>query len=539
MLHNKIKPFLPKLIFLIVICLFIATIDVLIAVKIKEVVDSTIDGNSKAFYNGAIAMIVLVLLFFPGNIIFNYFEGKFIKQSLQSMKDQYVKRLFNKNINEFQKDNNALYLSSITNDFNMIEKNFFEPIIQVISSITFFAAGVVAISLVSPVVLFVGIGIMLVNIIISSLTSKPLNKHTEHRSNLFNQYTSYVKEVLSAFHIIKTNNLSNKVKKDFREKSYQVQHKGYVIDKIFSLVYAIQNTNFSLTFFGIIIAVGFIAFNGNVTFGGVVLVVQSSDKLVWPIMRFSEAIPKLFSVKSLFKKINDSLKNHENYIETENFEGLNSSIVFNNVDFNYGENEVLKDINIAFEKNKKYLVVGPSGGGKSTVLKMLRKYFNPKSGDILIDNIPLKDIKKDQYFQHIANIEQQVFLFEDTIRNNLTLYKDYTDEEIYEAIERSGLTDFIKGLPEGLDSMIYDNGKNISGGERSRIAIARGLINKASIILLDEAFASLDAKKAKAIEQSILDLKDVTIINVSHVVFKEHEHLYDDVLIVKNKKIYA
>ncbi|HBP26243.1 MAG TPA: hypothetical protein DD618_04755, partial [Acholeplasmatales bacterium] len=99
----------------------------------------------------------------------------------------------------------------------------------------------------------------------------------------------------------------------------------------------------------------------------------------------------------------------------------------------------------------------------------------------------------------------------------------------------AGLSDFVANLPDGLDSMIYDNGKNISGGERSRLAIARGLINKSDIIFLDEAFANLDAEKAKAIEKSLLDLKGVTIINVSHVVFKDHQQMYDDVLVVKNK----
>jgi ABC-type multidrug transport system fused ATPase/permease subunit len=181
--------------------------------------------------------------------------------------------------------------------------------------------------------------------------------------------------------------------------------------------------------------------------------------------------------------------------------------------------------------------VGPSGGGKSTVLKLLRKYFNPKEGKILVDETVLRDIKKESYFANIANIEQQVFLFEDTVRNNLTLYKDYSEDEINAALEKSGLTDFISGLANGLESMIYDNGNNISGGERSRIAIARGLLNQAKIIFLDEAFASLDLEKAKAIEQVILGLEDVTVINVSHVVFDEHKALYDEIFVVKNKTI--
>jgi ATP-binding cassette subfamily C protein len=190
---------------------------------------------------------------------------------------------------------------------------------------------------------------------------------------------------------------------------------------------------------------------------------------------------------------------------------------------------------MTFEKGGKYLIIGPSGGGKSTVLKLLRKYFNPTEGSITIDGNQLNDIRKEPYFSHIANIEQNVFLFEDTLRNNLTLYKPYTDEEITEAIRRAGLSDFVSQLPKGLNTMIYDNGKNISGGERSRIAIARGLLNKADIVFLDEAFANLDSSNVTAIEKSILDLKEVTIINVSHVIIKEHLPLYDQVYVIKNK----
>ena len=138
-------------------------------------------------------------------------------------------------------------------------------------------------------------------------------------------------------------------------------------------------------------------------------------------------------------------------------------------------------------------------------------------------------------YKLVANIEQQVFIFEDTIKNNITLYKNYTDEEINAAIKAAGLEDFVKGLPAGLDTVIYDNGKNISGGERSRIVIARALLSKASILFMDEAFASLDMERAREIEKTILDLQDITVINVSHIIFKDTRHLYDKVFTVKRR----
>jgi ABC-type multidrug transport system fused ATPase/permease subunit len=226
-------------------------------------------------------------------------------------------------------------------------------------------------------------------------------------------------------------------------------------------------------------------------------------------------------------------------VETVELPAFQDAIEFNNVEFRYDESEhmILSDINLKIKKNGKYLIVGPSGGGKSTLLKLFRKYFNPTAGKILIDGSDLRDVKRDQYFKLVANIEQQVFIFEDTVKNNITLYKDYSDREIEAALEASGLTDFVKELSQGLNTIIYDNGKNISGGERSRIVIARALLNKASILFMDEAFASLDMERAREIEKTILGLKDITVINVSHVIFKDTRELYDRVITVKGTLI--
>ena len=155
----------------------------------------------------------------------------------------------------------------------------------------------------------------------------------------------------------------------------------------------------------------------------------------------------------------------------------------------------------------------------------------------MLDGKPLNRIKKEDYFSLIANVEQQVFIFEDTLRNNITLYKEYSEKEIQQAIEVAGLSTFVQNLPNGLDTMIYDNGKNISGGERSRIVIARAMLAKASILFMDEAFAALDMERAREIEQTILNLKNITVINVSHVIFKDTKSQYDKVFHVKGTVI--
>jgi ABC-type multidrug transport system fused ATPase/permease subunit len=264
------------------------------------------------------------------------------------------------------------------------------------------------------------------------------------------------------------------------------------------------------------------------------LVLQGVQKMLWPVFNISENLPKLFTSGDLIRKLEKTLENSSSHIETVSLPEFREQIEFQKVAFRYEEEQsVLSDINLKIKKNGKYLIVGPSGGGKSTLLKLFRKYFQPTDGKILIDGHDLLDVKREEYYKLIANIEQQVFIFEDTIKNNITLYKEYPDQEIAAALESSGLTDFVQNLPEGLNTIIYDNGKNISGGERSRVVIARALLNKASILFMDEAFASLDMERAREIEKTILGLKDITVVNVSHIIFQDTRALYDQVITVK------
>lgn len=529
----------PFLILALLILSIAVSIEGYVSIKIMKIIDYGLDGNMELFKKESFAAFILVGILLPLNILATVTRGLYINKSLIKAKVYYVDRLFKKNINEFQEENNAKYLSALTNDMNNIEGKYLIGIYETGASLIRFLVSFIVIASVSPLALFIGLGISCLSAIITMLMGKPLQKHERQRSDLFEGYTSYIREVLGAFQIIKANDLEDKVKDDFYNKSEGIQYKGYIIDKIYTFVSASQQFIMMISIFSIFLVSVYMAIKGSITAGAVILIINNMERMFFPLMSLTETFPRVISVKSLFEKIDESLENQDNYEETLELNDFKHSIEFKNVYFSYEDNPVLENIDLSLKKGGKYLIVGPSGGGKSTLLKLLRKYFNPTAGEILVDGINLKDIKKESYFKNISNVEQQVFLFEDTVKNNITLYKDYTDEEINLAIDRAGLTDFIKGLPEGLDTMIYDNGKNISGGEKSRIAIARGLLAKADIIFLDEAFASLDARVAREIEKTLLSLEGVMVVNVSHVVFDETKDKYDQVFVVKNKAVLA
>lgn len=528
----------PFLVLAIIIGFGSSLLDGFISIYMMKIVDATLDGDRVLFFSLAKTLILLAILLLPVNIVLSYAKGLYKYKSLTSAKFNFMKRIFDKNISEFKRDNNGRYISAITNDMNTIENNYIDAIFQISMHLMSFIVGVAVIYSVSPMALLVGIGISLFSTLLAVALSKPLQKRQLQRSMLFESYTSYIREVLGAFSIVKANNLGAKVRTDFYNKSRDIQHKGYEIDRIYTYFLSIQSFTTNLSFYGIAGIVIYMAIKGQITTGGVILIINSMEKIIYPLMQVSEWLPKLFSVKTLFTNTDEILSNQNEQIETKELASFEKAIVLKNVSFGYTEELILKDISLTINKGCKYLIIGPSGGGKSTLLKLLRKYFAPTTGSITIDDLNLNDITKSSYFKNIANVEQQVFLFEDTLKNNLTLYKDYSEEEIHLAMERSGLTDFVNKLPDGLDTMLYDNGRNVSGGEKSRIAIARGLLANTDIIFLDEAFASLDSKIAKEIEKTLLGLEGITVVNVSHVIFNETKKDYHRVISIANGGIY-
>jgi len=532
---KKYYRILPYLLLALVVTAASAILDGIVTIKMMKLLDYALNGNMQTMKQKAPELIILAVCMVPLGILVAMANNFYKRKANVSLKKYYVTKVFGKNIAEFQKENNAKYLSAMTNDFDTLENNLIVGIHSVCSGVVSFLVGIWILSTVDVRMILMAFIIIVINLIISMVTTKPTKKAYKERSDMFDGYTSYIKEILSAFHIVKNYNLQDRVTESYNRKSDEIQHKGFLIERMLTFIYSTQHLFINGSLYGVICGIGYLAVIGKVTPGGLLLVVEGIQRMMWPLFNISENLPKLFTSGDLIRKLEKTLENTDTYVETVDLVEFKQEIEFKNVEFSYDDEEqlILSDINLKIRKNGKYLIVGPSGGGKSTLLKLFRKYFNPSSGKIFIDGHELKDVKREQYFKLVANIEQQVFIFEDTIKNNITLYKEYTDQEITAALEASGLTDFVKQLPEGLNSIIYDNGKNISGGERSRIVIARALLNKASILFMDEAFASLDMERAREIEKTILGLKDITVINVSHVIFKDTRELYDRVITVK------
>lgn len=197
----------------------------------------------------------------------------------------------------------------------------------------------------------------------------------------------------------------------------------------------------------------------------------------------------------------------------------------------------INKINFTFESGKKYALVGKSGSGKSTLLKIISGYYDNYEGSLKYDESEIYDIDRSSLYSEISLIHQNTFLIDDTIKNNITLFKDYPLEEYENAITKSNLKDVINNLPNGNNTKIGEGGSTLSGGQRQRIAISRALIKGSNILLLDEATSSLDAETAFEIERELLSMEKITLIFSTHKYNEDIFKMFDCILVLKNGEL--
>ena len=255
-----------------------------------------------------------------------------------------------------------------------------------------------------------------------------------------------------------------------------------------------------------------------------------------PIGTLPACIAERKAARALVEKVATALNANVREEAESDHRTLERGITVENLSFGYEpEKQVLENINCTFELGKKYAIVGASGSGKSTLLNLLMASYLDYDGTILYDDTELKNISSSNLYEIESIIQQNVFVFNATIKENITMFRDFPEEMISEAIRLSGLSALVK--EKGVDYLCGENGSGLSGGEKQRISIARSLLKKSQVLLVDEATAALDAETAYQVLSAILGLKDVTSIVVTHALDEGLLKQYDSIVTLKNGSI--
>lgn len=489
-------------------------------------------GDTKYFL--FVAMMVMGTMVLNGGLYLmsRLLRIGYMKQILLTIRMRAFQAVMTKSYKQFGQVSKDVYLSRLTNDINSIESRFFTSLVQVISNVGLFVAGAVAISVVDLPLALGTLTVALGCYVLSNLFLKQTEKLQERVSEENENFTLEISNTFNGLEMIKLSRMEEKFSIKNIRAMRRLERSKWQLNNYTDL----QRNG--LIFLGYVAMVGIVFYLGlqvqqGMGLGKAVFLYDMSSRMSFLMMNTMPLFNVLTASSKLYDKITyveeKPVENEEKYP----FE-FKKKIEARNLSFGYEGQMLLAHHFFTIEKGKKYLIKGASGTGKSTLMKLLGMVYDNYEGDLVVDGIAYPYIDERSFNEKVAFIEQDVFLFEDTLRSNITLYKDVEEEKLVEAIHKAGLTEVVN--EKGLACMLLENGKNLSGGQRQRLAIARALIKDAEVLFIDEGTAGLDEVLGRQIEKDLLNLPQ-TVIAISHNYYKGISENYDYVLEIQGKGI--
>ena len=459
---------------------------------------------------------------------------RFIARAISQYKNYAFDRLSEKGISAFSGENTSLYISALSNDAATIETNFLTNIFTIITNVAFCAGALVLMFYYSPSLTLISIALSILPLIAAICTGNLVAKAEKQVSDRNEAYMSTLKDSLVGFSVIKSFRAEAQLCRIFAENVRSAAEAKCLRQKMTLIVQFLSTSAGTIVQLGVFLIGAYLALTGSAISPGTVLVfVQLLNFVVNPIGVIPQCLAECKAARALIGKLADALEDNVREDGSEEKRTLSSAIEVRDLSFSYdGEKRALSGIDLCFEKGKSYAIVGGSGSGKSTLLNLLMASHSHYSGNILYDETELRTISSESLYDMISVVQQNVFIFNATIRENITMFSDFPSHEVDAAIELSGLSALIRD--RGENYLCGENGSGLSGGEKQRIAIARSLLKRSQVLLVDEATASLDAETASRITGAILDLDGITRIIVTHDLDRPILSRCDEIIVLKS-----
>lgn len=521
----------------VIMTIVMSFLNLMISWLIQQIMDSMANQNMQSVVRCAWIAASVVIAYTVANAVYRAVYPRFLQRAMQQYRDYAFSRLTQKSLRSFSKEGTALYVSALTNDCTSIENNYLAATFTLIEFLFCFLGALIMMLYYSPVMLVLAVALSFLPVAVSMTAGNHLTEQEKEISKKNERFVSIVNELLSGFPVIKSFRAETQASRLFSQRNEQAEEAKKNKRRTEQLISLLANDAGIIAQMGIFLAGAWLAISGKgVTAGVVIVFVQLMNYILNPISQ----VPLLWSNRkaaiALMEKLSDALSENVREEGREKLNGFSEKIEVKDLTYGYEpESHVLKDLDVQFDAGKSYAIVGGSGSGKSTLLNLLMGSSSNYQGEICIDGVSIKNIESESLYQLVTSVQQNVFVFNDTIRNNVTMFHEFPDKEVTLALERSGLSEFIE--KRGEDFVCGENGANLSGGERQRISIARALLRKSPILLVDEATAALDAATARAVSFSILNLVGMTRIVVTHRLEEAILRRYDKILVMKNGTI--
>lgn len=505
---------------------------------IQQLMDTAAGKSGALSFRTLLLISAGFVLLCAGLSLLNYAsQPRFLERAMRQYKDFAFKKLIGKSISSFRDESAAGYLSALTNDAASIETNYLAQMLAMITKAVTFIGALLLMCRYSLLMTAIAAGLTVLPLIASLLTGNRLQAVESRVSERNGEFTAALSDCLAGFTVVKNFKAEREIFRLFAQSNKALEHEKFTGRRIKTLVGMIGAVTGIFAQLGVFIAGVYLSMKGgSMTPGAVVLFVNLMNFIISPIAELPGLLACRKAALGLVDKLAAALERSSSREGSETLNKLENGIRLENVSFAYEPGKtVLHGINAEFEAGKAYALVGGSGSGKSTLLNLLMAAETNYSGHILADGIELSDISTESLYGTMAAIQQNVFVFNASIKDNVSMFRDFPKTELDEAIARAHLGALIR--ERGEDYLCGENGSGLSGGEKQRVSIARSLLKKSSVLLADEVTAALDAQTAHRVSSDILDLQGITRIVVTHTLEESLLRRYDKIFVLRGGRI--
>ena len=505
---------------------------------IQQLMDTAAGKSGALSFRTLLLISAGFVLLCAGLSLLNYAsQPRFLERAMRQYKDFAFKKLIGKSISSFRDESAAGYLSALTNDAASIETNYLAQMLAMITKAVTFIGALLLMCRYSLLMTAIAAGLTVLPLIASLLTGNRLQAVESRVSERNGEFTAALSDCLAGFTVVKNFRAEREIFRLFSQSNKALENEKFTGRRIKTLVGMIGAVTGIFAQLGVFIAVVYLSMKGgSMTPGAVVLFVNLMNFIISPIAELPGLLACRKAALVLVDKLAAALERSSSREGSETLNRLENGIRLENVSFAYEPGKtVLHGINAEFEAGRAYALVGGSGSGKSTLLNLLMAAETNYGGHIFADGIELSDISTDSLYGTMAAIQQNVFVFNASIKDNVSMFRDFPKTELDEAIARAHLGALIR--ERGEDYLCGENGSGLSGGEKQRISIARSLLKKSSVLLADEVTAALDAQTAHRVSSDILDLQGITRIVVTHTLEESLLRRYDKIFVLRGGRI--
>lgn len=478
-------------------------------------------------------LLLCALAFLLRYLSFPYY----IRRAMCQYKEFALQKLLGKSISSFRDESTATYLSALSNDATSIETDYLEQQFDLLTKILTFVGALALMLWYSPLLTLIAFAITLLPLAASILTGNKLAPVEKKVSTANAKFTAALNECLSGFSVIKSFQAEKEIFNFFLRSNRELEDEKFSKRRLKTLVGMIGALAGIFAQLGVFIAGTWLVLSTHALTGGtVILFVNLMNFVIDPIATLPGLLASRRAAKGLMGKLAEALEKNPTAEGHRDINELKEGLRLDDLSFAYEEGkDVLHHLSARFEAGKAYAVVGGSGSGKSTLLHLLMAGNTGYQGQIFFDDTELRDLSTSSLYHLISTIQQNVFVFNASIRDNVTMFRDFPQAELDKAIHSAHLDELIDR--RGEDSLCGENGSALSGGEKQRISIARSLLKQTRLLLADEATSSLDAQTAHQVTSDILDLQGITRIIVTHTLEEALMKRYDGILVLKDGRI--